>query len=330
MEGEERKSPEDCPADIPLDEEEAILSKDAFAERDAPVLSLIAQIFNQLEFWPLLPEDEEKALLSLYHMAKRELPTLAEALGMTPDEVALGIRITALESMGLGYEGREGLKEKHFPKELRGKFHQVLEGEKARTTLILSNARLVISLAKRMASKWEGIPLEDLIQEGFQGLFRSIDDFDVKRGVKLSTYATWWIRDAVGRGVRKGHFFPPGGETSSPRVVSMDEPVGEEGHTLADTLSEERDGQREREAALEESQVREVLKELLRRLNPREAYVLIALNGFFGYPQEDEETIARKLGIAKARVRQIEAKALESLKEMLGEEGRTGGGKTGK
>jgi RNA polymerase primary sigma factor len=69
----------------------------------------------------------------------------------------------------------------------------------ARGELIRANLRLVVSIAKRFVNR--GVQLLDLIQEGNIGLMRSIEKFDYRRGFKLSTYATWWIRQAIGRAV---------------------------------------------------------------------------------------------------------------------------------
>ena len=73
------------------------------------------------------------------------------------------------------------------------------DGVRAREHLILANLRLVISVAKRYQNL--GLPLLDLIQEGNLGLMRAIKKFDYRRGYKFSTYATWWIRQAISRAV---------------------------------------------------------------------------------------------------------------------------------
>ena len=75
----------------------------------------------------------------------------------------------------------------------------VREGELARAEMIQSNLRLVVAIARRY--HWTGVPLLDLIQEGNIGLMRGVSKFDWRKGFKFSTYATWWIRQAIQRGV---------------------------------------------------------------------------------------------------------------------------------
>ncbi|HLU45413.1 MAG TPA: sigma-70 family RNA polymerase sigma factor, partial [Natronosporangium sp.] len=71
----------------------------------------------------------------------------------------------------------------------------VAEGERAKDLFIRANLRLVVSIARRYVRS--GMPMLDLIQEGNTGLVRAVEKFDYERGFKFSTYATWWIRQAI-------------------------------------------------------------------------------------------------------------------------------------
>jgi RNA polymerase sigma factor (sigma-70 family) len=77
----------------------------------------------------------------------------------------------------------------------------VREGQQATRSFINSNLRLVVSVAKKY--EWAEMPLLDLVQEGNLGLIHAVEKFDWRRGFKFSTYATWWIRQAIGRGIDK-------------------------------------------------------------------------------------------------------------------------------
>lgn len=74
---------------------------------------------------------------------------------------------------------------------------EVIQGDRARDHLIKANTRLVVSIAKKYMG--QGVPFSDLIQEGNLGLMKAVEKFDYRRGYKFSTYATWWIRQAITR-----------------------------------------------------------------------------------------------------------------------------------
>jgi RNA polymerase primary sigma factor len=97
-----------------------------------------------------------------------------------------------------GKVAQERLESGKVSKADRASLEEILEiSEEARRELILANTRLVISIAK--AYQGRGLPLADLIQEGNLGLLKAVDRFDPGRNVRLSTYATWWIRQSITR-----------------------------------------------------------------------------------------------------------------------------------
>lgn len=102
--------------------------------------------------------------------------------------------------MRQGQQAEEELGENEISGDLKAELkEQVWAGRDAQHRLFMSNTRLVVSIAKRYQGL--GLPFPDLIQEGNVGLIKALDRFDPDRGVRLSTYATWWIRQAISRAV---------------------------------------------------------------------------------------------------------------------------------
>lgn len=122
--------------------------------------------FRQMAQEPLLTAEEEIDLAKRIERGREAVDRLAEAQDLSPDEMA----------------------------ELQ---QQVMDGQAAREHLGRANTRLVVSIAKRYMG--QGLPFPDLIQEGNVGLMRAVDKYDYTRGNRFSTYATWWIRQAITR-----------------------------------------------------------------------------------------------------------------------------------
>ncbi|GAA4385718.1 sigma-70 family RNA polymerase sigma factor [Tsukamurella soli] len=117
------------------------------------------------------------------------------ALLSAEDEVDLAKRIEA----GLYAQHLLDTKKRLTAAKKRDLAFIVRDGQAARAHLLEANLRLVVSLAKRYTGR--GMPLLDLIQEGNLGLIRAMEKFDYTKGFKFSTYATWWIRQAITRGM---------------------------------------------------------------------------------------------------------------------------------
>ena len=130
----------------------------------------------------------------------------ADTVGLYLDEVSTHELLTAEDevhlarSMERGKKARAILESGDFARADRVKLMRAIaEGDEAKMTFIRSNLRLVISIAKRYTGR--GLDLLDLIQEGNLGLIRAVEKFDWRKGFKFSTYATWWIRQAITRGL---------------------------------------------------------------------------------------------------------------------------------
>ena len=130
----------------------------------------------------------------------------ADTVGLYLDEVSEHDLLTAEDEVHLARAMERGKKAKsvvesgEFQRSDRAKLMRAIaEGDEAKMTFIRSNLRLVISIAKRYTGR--GLDLLDLIQEGNLGLIRAVEKFDWRKGFKFSTYATWWIRQAITRGL---------------------------------------------------------------------------------------------------------------------------------
>ncbi|MGH9138678.1 MAG: sigma-70 family RNA polymerase sigma factor [Acidimicrobiales bacterium] len=132
--------------------------------------------------------DEDIVRLYLNDIGRHQLLT-------KDDEFELGARVQAGMTARERLEDPSGLTAAEKARLRR----QVREGEAATTRFVQANLRLVVSIAKKYQSS--GLPLLDLVQEGNLGLMHAVEKFDARKGFKFSTYATWWIRQAITRGI---------------------------------------------------------------------------------------------------------------------------------
>ncbi len=177
-----------------LDEIFAALLEAGVEVTDAPEEGAGSMLEEEEEAEGWDEEELETALesddtLGLYLKEVGRIPLL------TPEEeVALAQRIER------GRQAERRLAQGDLSPEERRRLGEIAaDGRAAQEHLILANTRLVISVAKKYAGR--GLPLSDLIQEGNIGLIRAVKKFDWRRGHKFSTYATWWIRQAITRAI---------------------------------------------------------------------------------------------------------------------------------
>jgi RNA polymerase sigma factor (sigma-70 family) len=132
--------------------------------------------------------DEDLVRLYLNDVGKHGLLTKAEEVRLA-QAVEAG-RVARVELAATG--GIEPSRRRHLSRLVR-------EGDQATERFVTANLRLVVSIAKRYQAS--ELPLLDLVQEGNLGLIHAVEKFDWRRGFKFSTYATWWIRQAITRGI---------------------------------------------------------------------------------------------------------------------------------
>ncbi len=227
----------------------------------------------------------------------------------------------------------------------------------ARERLIKSNLRLVFSIAKKYYGRSKKLSFLDLIQEGNLGLAKAIDRFDPKKGFKLSTYATWWIRQAITRAMAdhartirlpvhiieqlyrlnkiKKRLTEELGREPTPEelareanisekkihrllkltydVTSLEKPIGEDGETeLGELLKDDKYTAPQREANLEI--LKSKLMKAIEDLPPREKEIIMLRYGLKDGVMHTLEEVGQIFGITRERIRQLEIKALERLK----------------
>ena len=210
-------------------------------------------------------------------------------------------------------------------------------GRRARRRVIEANLRLVISIAARTRIPAH-VDRDDLIQDGMIGLVRAVDKFDWRKGYRFSTYATWWIRQSIQRGLERtaGTITIPAHRSSELRTAlagvegdpsrlpaplasvaamsqldSLDRPLGDGDATVADLAADDTAGP---DVEVEESTERRAVRSLLDSLDPMTAELVAARFGLDGSEPATFTAIASELGVSPEAVRRRINRALARLR----------------
>jgi RNA polymerase primary sigma factor len=271
-------------------------------------------------------------------MLKRVEPDILELLGRVQDvQHKIGISVKELKDINKQMSTGEA------------------KARRAKREMTEANLRLVISIAKKYTNR--GLQFLDLIQEGNIGLMKAVDKFEYRRGYKFSTYATWWIRQAITRSIAdqartiripvhmietinkmnriSRQILQETGQEPDPATlaarmempeekirkilkiskepISMETPIGDDDDSHLGDFIEDQSTLAPNDAAMYAG-LRDVTKDVLDTLTPREAKVLRMRFGIEMNTDHTLEEVGKQFDVTRERIRQIEAKALRKLR----------------
>jgi RNA polymerase primary sigma factor len=313
-------------------------------EKDVPFLDELYERFgvagiDVLQSGGMLGEDPSVELLERKNSYKRN-ESGYDSIQMYLREIGQYPLLTALEERQLA--------------------KRIVEGdEEARNLLARANLRLVVSIAKKYVGRSPDLTLLDLIQEGNLGLFKAVDKFDHTKGFKFSTYATWWIRQAITRaladqsrtiripvhmvetmakykqvsrrlsqdlgrdpmpeeiatemGVEVDKIYQI--EKISQDTISLELPIGDDDDRsrLSDFIADDKIVSPDQEVA--HSILTDQIQEILDSLSEKERKILEMRHGLLDGTYHTLEEVGKEFGVTRERIRQIEAKALEKIRQ---------------
>ena len=310
-------------------------------------LSYLEEIYSRLEQVGIKVVEVESLIQSSdTEISEKELLEATKIEGPVPDNIQMYLKEIGRTPLLKGQEEKELAK-------------RILKGdEQAKHKLTTANLRLVVSIAKRYINRGP-LGISDLIQEGNFGLFRAVEKFDYTRGFKFSTYATWWIRQAITRALAdqsrtiripvhmvetiskytqvKRKLAQELGrdplteeiavemgllvdkvrhiEKISQTVVSLETPIGEDDDksVRGDFIPDEKNLTPLQSTSQE--LLRDQIRKILGDLTPREQKVLEMRFGLTDGVTHTLEEVGKVFSVTRERIRQIEAKALEKIRQ---------------